>query len=42
MIESMQRAMSLPVYVPGRMSVMEKPIHHFLNGYLDRMFGPQK
>jgi Rieske 2Fe-2S family protein len=40
MIESMQRAMALPFYVPGRMSVMEKPIHHFLNGYLDRMFGP--
>jgi Rieske 2Fe-2S family protein len=41
MIESMQRAMALPVYMPGRMSVMEKPIHHFLNGYLDRMFGPR-
>ncbi len=39
MIESMQKAMSLPNYVPGRMSVMEKPIHHFLNGYIDRMFG---
>jgi Rieske 2Fe-2S family protein len=42
MIESMQRAMSLPIYAPGRMSVMEKPIHHFLNGYLARMFGPRK
>jgi phenylpropionate dioxygenase-like ring-hydroxylating dioxygenase large terminal subunit len=42
MIESMQRAMSLPIYVPGHMSVMEKPIHHFLNGYLDRIFGPRK
>ena len=41
MIESMQRAMALPNYVPGRMSVMEKPIHHFLNGYLDRIFGKQ-
>lgn len=41
MIESMQRAMALPLYEPGRMSVMEKPIHHFLNGYLDRMFGPR-
>ena len=40
MIESMQKAMALPFYDPGRMSVMEKPIHHFLNGYLDRMFGP--
>lgn len=42
MIESMQRAMALPVYEPGRLSVMEKPIHHFLNGYLDRMFGPER
>ncbi|MFO1081051.1 MAG: aromatic ring-hydroxylating dioxygenase subunit alpha [Reyranellaceae bacterium] len=42
MIESMQRAMALPVYEPGQMSVMEKPIHHFLNGYLDRMFGPSR
>ncbi len=38
MIESMQRAMHLPVYQPGRMSVMEKPIHHFLKGYVNRMF----
>ncbi|WP_374447835.1 SRPBCC family protein [Stella sp.] len=40
MIESMQLAMASPVYAPGRMSIMEKPIHHFLNAYLDRMFGP--
>ncbi|MBN9429491.1 MAG: aromatic ring-hydroxylating dioxygenase subunit alpha [Burkholderiales bacterium] len=40
MIESMQRAMSLPNYVPGRLSVMEKPIHHFLGSYIERMFGP--
>lgn len=39
MIESMQRAMSLPNYEPGRLSVMEKPIHHFLGSYVDRMFG---
>lgn len=39
MIESMQRAMSLPNYDPGRMSVLEKPIHHFLKGYTGRMFG---
>lgn len=37
MIESMQRAMSSPVYRPGRMSVLEKPLHNFLNGYLERM-----
>lgn len=39
MIESMQRAMALPNYEPGRLSVMEKPIHHFLGSYVDRMFG---
>ena len=38
MIESMQRAMSSPAYRPGRMSVLEKPLHHYLNGYLDRLF----
>ncbi|MGE0718248.1 MAG: SRPBCC family protein [Alphaproteobacteria bacterium] len=41
MIESMQLAMASPIYRPGRFSVMEKPIHHFLNSYLDRMFGPE-
>ncbi len=39
MIESMQRAMSSPVYQPGRFADLEKGLHHFLNGYLDRMFG---
>lgn len=39
MIESMQLAMALPNYEPGRLSVMEKPIHHFLGRYVDRMFG---
>jgi phenylpropionate dioxygenase-like ring-hydroxylating dioxygenase large terminal subunit len=37
MIESMQAAMSSPAYRPGRMSVLEKPLHHYLNGYLDRI-----
>lgn len=41
MIESMQKAMALPEYQPGRLSVMEKPIHHFLRHYTERMFGPQ-
>lgn len=41
MIESMQKAMALPNYAPGRMSVMEKAIHHFLNGYLERMYGEE-
>jgi len=39
MIESMQKAMSSPAYRPGRMSMLEKPIHNFLNGYLDRVLG---
>ncbi|HMN79844.1 MAG TPA: aromatic ring-hydroxylating dioxygenase subunit alpha [Burkholderiaceae bacterium] len=39
MIESMQKAMALPNYEPGRLSVMEKPIHHFLSRYVERMFG---
>lgn len=37
MIESMQRAMSSPAYKPGRMSTLERPIHNFLNGYLERV-----
>ena len=37
MIESMQRAMASPAYRPGRMSTQEKPLHHYLNGYLDRV-----
>lgn len=39
MIESMQKAMHSPHYAPGRMSTLEKPLHHYLNGYLDRVFG---
>lgn len=41
MIESMQRAMSSPAYEPGRMSTLEKPMHNFLNGYLDRLYGEE-
>lgn len=41
MIESMQRNMALPEYAPGRLSTMEKPIHHFLGSYVKRMFGEQ-
>lgn len=37
MIESMQLAMASPAYRPGRMSTLEKPLHHYLNGYLDRL-----
>ena len=39
MIESMQLAMASPAYRPGRMSTLEKPLHHYLNGYIDRVFG---
>jgi Rieske 2Fe-2S family protein len=42
MIESMQKAMGSPAYVPGRMSTLEKPLHNFLNGYLDRIVGPAR
>ena len=38
MLESMQIAMASPAYRPGRMSTLEKPLHHDLNGYLDRLF----
>jgi Rieske 2Fe-2S family protein len=40
MIESMQLAMASPAYRPGRMSTLEKPLHHYLNGYIERVFGP--
>ena len=39
MIESMQLAMASPAYRPGRMSTLERPLHHYLNGYLDRVLG---
>jgi phenylpropionate dioxygenase-like ring-hydroxylating dioxygenase large terminal subunit len=39
MIESMQRAMSSAAYRPGRMSTLEKPIHHYVNAYIERVFG---
>ena len=39
MIESMQLAMASPAYRPGRFSTLEKPLHHYLVGYLDRVLG---
>ena len=39
MLESMQVAMASPAYRPGRMSTLEKPLHHYLNGYVDRVLG---
>lgn len=39
MMESMQRAMALDTYRPGRMSTLEKPMHHYLNEYNRRILG---
>ena len=39
MLVSMQNAMNSPAYRPGRLSVLERPLHNFLNGYLDRIMG---
>lgn len=41
MIQSMQQAMHSRSFDPGRMSTLEKPLHHYMNGYLDRVFGPE-
>jgi len=38
MLESMQVAMASPAYRPGRMSTLEKPLHHYLNAYVDQLF----
>jgi hypothetical protein len=40
MIASLQRAMESKHYTPGLMSKLEVSIHHLLNDYLDRLFGP--
>jgi phenylpropionate dioxygenase-like ring-hydroxylating dioxygenase large terminal subunit len=42
MIESLQKAMTTRAFVPGRMSVLEKPIHHFVNSHINRVLQPQK
>jgi Rieske 2Fe-2S family protein len=39
MVSSLQKAMASSLFVPGRMSFLEKGIHHVLNAYLDRVFG---
>ena len=39
MVRSLQHAMSVRAFVPGRMSRVEKPIHNLLNYYVERMFG---
>jgi phenylpropionate dioxygenase-like ring-hydroxylating dioxygenase large terminal subunit len=42
MIESLQKAMTTRGFEPGRMSVLEKPIHHYLNGHIKRVLEPSK
>ena len=37
MVKSLQHAMSVRTFIPGRMSHVEKPIHHLLNHYLELM-----
>lgn len=39
MVASLQNGMMSANYRPGPMSEMEKPIHHVINGILDRVFG---
>ncbi len=41
MIHSLQKAMGTRGFTPGRMSTLEKPIHNYLNGYLDRIFASE-
>ena len=38
MVASLQNAMASSLFVPGRMSFLEKGIHHVLNAHLDRMY----
>lgn len=38
----MQRAMESRSYVPGRMAPLEKTVHHYLNSYIRRVFGPEE
>ena len=41
MMESLQAAMSTRGYQPGPMSTLETPIHNYLKGHMDRIFGPE-
>ena len=38
MVASLQNGIGSSRFVPGRMSFLEKGIHHVLNAYLDRIF----
>jgi phenylpropionate dioxygenase-like ring-hydroxylating dioxygenase large terminal subunit len=39
MVESMQRALASRGFSPGRMSTLEKSIHHTVNGFVSRALG---
>jgi len=39
MVRSLQRGMTARAFAPGPMAPLEMAIHHFMNAYLDRMFG---
>ena len=38
MVRSLQHAMTTRSYRPGRLAELERPIHHVINGLLDRLF----
>lgn len=42
MIHSLQRAMSARDMKPGPMSKFERPIYNYINGHLDRLYGPEQ
>ena len=41
-ITSLQKAMTTERFQPGYMASLEKGVHHVINYYVDRMFGPEK
>ena len=38
MVNSLQHAMTIKGYEPGRLAGLEGPLHHVVNGILDRLF----
>ena len=42
MVNSLQNGLRSRYFEPGPTVHLEEPIHHFLNRYLDRMFGPSQ
>jgi phenylpropionate dioxygenase-like ring-hydroxylating dioxygenase large terminal subunit len=39
LVDSLQRAMSSDLFTPGRLSFLERGVHHVANDYLARMYG---